>query len=92
MTGELYDILGPRYVANRRTDPRIAELLWAQLGDAESVLNVGAGTGSYEPPNRQVVAVEPSATMRSRRPPGASRCVAGVAEALRSRTPPSTLR
>ena len=82
MTGELYDILGRRYVANRRTDSRIAELLWAQLGDADSVLNVGAGTGSYEPSDRQVVAVEPSATMRSARPPGAARCVAGVAEAL----------
>ncbi|HTY97779.1 MAG TPA: class I SAM-dependent methyltransferase [Solirubrobacteraceae bacterium] len=82
MSGELYDILGARYVANRRTDPRIAELLWAQLGDAASVLNVGAGTGSYEPPHRQVTAVEPSDAMRARRPPGSPECVAGVAEAL----------
>ena len=88
MTGELYDILGRRYVANRRTDPRIAELLWAQLGDADSVLNVGAGTGSYEPSDRQVVAVEPSAAMRSPAPAGGAgvRCRGGRGS-CRSRTP-----
>ena len=82
MSAELYDTLGGGYTANRGTDPRIAELLWAQLGAAGSVLNVGAGTGSYEPPGRRVVAVEPSATMRAQRPPGAPRCVAAGAEAL----------
>jgi SAM-dependent methyltransferase len=83
MTEEgLYEELGERYALARRTDPRIAEILWRALGDAESVLNVGAGTGSYEPADRTVVALEPSATMRSRRPPAAGRCLAGVAEAL----------
>jgi SAM-dependent methyltransferase len=52
------------------------------LGDAETVLNVGAGTGSYEPPDRKLIAVEPSATMRAQRPTGAAPCVAAHAEAL----------
>ena len=82
VSAELYDTLGSGYAANRRTDPRIAQLLWSQLRDANSVLNVGAGAGSYEPPDREVVAVEPSATMRAQRPPGAPRCVAASAEAL----------
>jgi SAM-dependent methyltransferase len=54
------------YTATRRTDPRLAARIWAALGDAERVLNVGAGTGSYEPPDREVVAVEPSAAMAAR--------------------------
>jgi SAM-dependent methyltransferase len=82
MTGELYDELGERYTRARRTDPRIAAAMWSLLGDVESVLNVGAGTGSYEPRNRNVVALEPSQVMRRQRPPGAAECVAGVAEAL----------
>jgi SAM-dependent methyltransferase len=67
------------YTATRRTDPRIARQIWAALGDASTVLNVGAGTGSYEPPDREVVAVEPSAAMAARHP-GA--VVQAVAEAL----------
>jgi SAM-dependent methyltransferase len=78
----LYDELGERYPLARRTDPRIAAIIWGQLANAQTVLNVGAGTGSYEPLDRSVVALEPSATMRSRRPPAAGRCLAGVAEAL----------
>jgi SAM-dependent methyltransferase len=78
----LYDELGERYALARRTDPRIAEIIWGRLADAETVLNVGAGTGSYEPTDRTVIALEPSATMRSRRPLAAGRCYAGVAEAL----------
>jgi SAM-dependent methyltransferase len=70
------------YTATRRTDPRIAARVWAALGDARTVLNVGAGTGSYEPPGRDVLAVEPSPVMRGQRPPGAARCVDGRAEAL----------
>ncbi len=82
MASQLYDSLGTGYVLNRQADPRIASILWAQLGEAESVLNVGAGGGSYEPADRDVVAVEPSATMRAQRPSGGARCVAAVAEAL----------
>jgi SAM-dependent methyltransferase len=80
--GDLYDTLGVGYATGRRTDPRIAAALWAALGDAETVVNVGAGTGSYEPPDREVVAVEPSAVMRAQRPPGAAPCIAASAEAL----------
>jgi SAM-dependent methyltransferase len=78
----LYDTIGTTYTATRRTEPRIAARLWAALGDAQTVLNVGAGTGSYEPSDREVVAVEPSAVMRAQRPPGAARCVAADAESL----------
>ena len=77
-----YDVIGRTYATTRSTDPRIAARIWAALGDARTVLNVGAGAGSYEPPDRDVTAVEPSAVMRAQRPPGAAPCVAGVAEAL----------
>ena len=66
----------------RRTEPRIAAQVWAALGDAQTVLNVGAGTGSYEPSGRDVTAVEPSAVMRAQRPVGAAPCVDAVAESL----------
>ena len=79
---QLYDTIGATYTATRRTDPTIAARIWAALGDARTVLNVGAGTGSYEPPDRQVLAVEPSALMRSQRPRGAAPCVAGAAESM----------
>jgi SAM-dependent methyltransferase len=78
----LYDTIGATYAVTRRTEPRIADQIWAALGDARTVLNVGAGTGSYEPPGRQVLAVEPSALMRSQRPRGAAPCLAGHAENL----------
>lgn len=78
----LYDTIGATYTATRRTEPRIAERIWAALGDARTVLNVGAGTGSYEPLDRSVIAVEPSALMRSQRPAEAPPCVAAVAERL----------
>jgi ubiquinone/menaquinone biosynthesis C-methylase UbiE len=78
----LYDTIGATYTATRRTEPRIAAQVWAALGDARTVLNVGAGTGSYEPPDREVTAVEPSAVMRAQRPAGAAPCVAASAESL----------
>jgi DNA-binding transcriptional MerR regulator len=78
----LYDATGGAYTATRRTDPRIAAQLWDALGDARTVLNVGAGTGSYEPPDRDVTAVEPSAVMRALRPEGSAPCVAAAAESL----------
>ena len=79
---QLYDTIGASYAATRRTEPRIAAQVWDALGDARTVVNVGAGTGSYEPPDREVTAVEPSALMRSQRPAGAARCVAALAERL----------
>jgi DNA-binding transcriptional MerR regulator len=78
----LYDAIGGAYTATRRTEPRIAAQVWNALGDARTVLNVGAGTGSYEPPGREVTAVEPSAVMRAQRPAGAAPCVAADAESL----------
>jgi SAM-dependent methyltransferase len=82
LAGELYDAIGTGYGGARRPDPRIERVIWDALGDADTVLNVGAGTGSYEPPDRRVVAVEPSAVMRAQRPRGAAPCVAASAEAL----------
>ncbi len=79
---QLYDTIGATYTVTRRTEPRIAAQVLAALGDAETVLNVGAGTGSYEPSDRDVTAVEPSAVMRAQRPAGAARCVAASAESL----------
>ena len=78
----LYDAIGGAYTTTRRTEPRIAARVWDALGDARTVLNVGAGTGSYEPPGREVTAVEPSAVMRAQRPASAAPCVAAVAESL----------
>jgi SAM-dependent methyltransferase len=78
----LYDRIGRSYVATRGEDPRIAAAIRSALGDARTVLNVGAGTGSYEPRHRDVTAVEPSAVMRAQRPPGAAPCIDARAEAL----------
>ena len=80
--GQLYDTIGTTYTVTRRTEPRIAAQVWAALGDARTVLNVGAGTGSYEPTDRDVLAVEPSEVMRSQRPADAAPCVAAAAESL----------
>src|SRR5580658_7873616 len=79
---QLYDTIGATYTVTRRTEPRIAAKVWDALGDARTVLNVGAGTGSYEPHDRDVTAVEPSALMRAQRPSGAAPCVAAAAEGL----------
>ena len=81
-SAQLYDTIGATYTVTRCTEPRIAAQIWAALGDARTVLNVGAGTGSYEPPDRYVLAVEPSVLMRSQRPPDAAPCLAGSAENL----------
>lgn len=77
-----YDDLGAGYAGERRADPRVATHLTAALGTARTVVNVGAGTGNYEPTDRQVVAVEPSRVMIEQRPPGAAPAVRAVAEAL----------
>jgi hypothetical protein len=77
-----YDALGHGYAARRRADPRIAARVHAALGSARTVVNVGAGAGSYEPADRWVLAVEPSATMRAQRPPSAAPALAASAERL----------
>src|SRR5262245_64932918 len=81
-TGRVYDTIGRGYARQRRPDPRIAARLIAALGGARSVLNVGAGAGSYEPPDRRVVAVEPSAVMIAQRSAGPATAVQARAEAL----------
>ena len=82
MTPELYDRIGRTYTSTRATDPRIAAAVWEAIGDARTVLNVGAGTGHYEPTDRDVVALEPSSVMIAQRPAGAAPVVQGRAEAL----------
>jgi SAM-dependent methyltransferase len=77
-----YDAIGGDYAATRRPEPRIEAQIIAALGDARSVVNVGAGVGSYEPRDREVVAVEPSAVMIAQRPEGAAPVVQARAEAL----------
>ena len=77
-----YAVHGRGYATQRRTDPRIARFIVDALGDARTVLNVGAGAGSYEPTDRHVVAVEPSAAMRRQRPPHAVPAIDASAEQL----------
>jgi ubiquinone/menaquinone biosynthesis C-methylase UbiE len=77
-----YERHGRTYAQHRREDPRIARHIHAALGDAHTVLNVGAGAGSYEPRDRWVLAVEPSATMRAQRPTTAAPAIDARAEAL----------
>jgi SAM-dependent methyltransferase len=77
-----YERIGHGYAGRRRADPRLERAVAAALGDARSVLNVGAGTGSYEPAARKVIAVEPAALMIAQRPAGAAPCVRGYAEKL----------
>lgn len=79
---EAYDAIGRGYGDHRRPDPRLAAAIWSALEDARSVINVGAGTGSYEPPDRAVLAVEPSAVMIAQRPRGSARAVQAKAERL----------
>ncbi|MEV4133228.1 class I SAM-dependent methyltransferase [Dactylosporangium sp. NPDC049742] len=77
----VYDSIGTTYTATRRPDPRIGARIAAALGDAQSVLNVGAGTGAYEPP-QTVLAVEPSQVMIDQRPSCSAPVVRARAEAL----------
>ncbi len=80
--GALYDRIGTGYATTRSEEPRIARTIKAALGDAHTVLNVGAGTGSYEPGDREVVAVEPSAVMIAQRARDAARGAQAEAEDL----------
>jgi SAM-dependent methyltransferase len=80
-----YQRIGHGYASMRREDPRLARRIDAALGDARSVLNVGAGTGSYEPRDRHVIAIEPSDVMAGQRPPE-------LAPAIRASAGPLPLR
>ncbi|WP_165184808.1 class I SAM-dependent methyltransferase [Caulobacter soli] len=77
-----YGRIGQGYANYRQPDPRIAAFILDALGEARTVLNVGAGPGSYEPVDRDVTAVEPSESMRAQRPPHLPRAIDGTAEAL----------
>lgn len=77
-----YDSTGQGYARQRRPDPRIAVAIEAALGDAQTIVNVGAGSGSYEPSGRRLLAVEPSAIMRAQRPAGAAIAIRAYAEDL----------
>ncbi len=77
-----YDAIGVGYAAYRRPDPRIAAVVHAALGGARCVVNVGAGAGAYEPTDRHVIAIEPSAVMRAQRAPDLPPAINGVAEQL----------
>ncbi len=82
MSGPLYDRIGTTYTSTRRPDPRIEQQIHDALGDAQSVINVGAGAGGYEPADREVLAVEPSPVMIAQRPAGAAPVVRAGAERL----------
>ena len=79
---ELYDEIGVGYTNSRRLDPRIATAILRALGEADTVVNVGAGAGSYEPSDRSVVAVEPSMTMIRQRRVGSAPAVQASATQL----------
>jgi SAM-dependent methyltransferase len=81
-TSPVYDMIGRGYVAHRRADPRWEAVIHEHLGEARLVVNVGAGTGSYEPPHLPVVAIEPSNVMVAQRPPSAAPVVRASASAL----------
>jgi SAM-dependent methyltransferase len=78
----VYDEIGRGYRRTRREDPRILALITEALGGAQSVVNVGAGSGSYEPEDRFVLAVEPSVRMIEQRGPDSAPVIRAVAESL----------
>src|SRR6185503_12124528 len=80
--GGRYDRIGDGYARTRREDPRFAARIHAALGDVRTVVNVGAGTGSYEPRDRHVVAIEPSDVMAAQRPPDLAPAIRASAGAL----------
>ncbi|HUC05289.1 MAG TPA: class I SAM-dependent methyltransferase [Acidimicrobiales bacterium] len=77
-----YDTIGRGYAQYRRPDPRIEEQIWRAVGDATTIVNVGAGTGSYERAGRSIVAVEPSDVMARQRPASAGPVLRAAAECL----------
>lgn len=77
-----YGVIGTGYTRYRQPDPHIAEFIRKALGDAATVLNVGAGAGSYEPVDRDITAIEPSASMRAQRPAHLPMAIDATAESL----------
>jgi SAM-dependent methyltransferase len=77
-----YDLIGINYVELRKPDQRIARIIDSALGSALTVLNVGAGTGSYEPTDRPVTAVEPSSEMIRKRRSATARAIQASADVL----------
>lgn len=77
-----YSVIGRGYAEYRKPDPRIIASITAAFGDARTIVNVGAGAGSYEPTDREVTAVEPSAAMRAQRPASLAPAIDATAEAL----------
>ncbi len=77
-----YGRIGGGYAHYRQPEPKIAALIVAALGEARTVLNVGAGAGSYEPVDREITAVEPSKSMRDQRPAHLPRAIDATAESL----------
>ena len=82
MTSTRYDEIGRSYTRTRRTDPRVAAQIYAALGDAQTIVNIGAGAGSYEAVDRDFIAVEPSSTMIAQRAPGAAPALRAWVESL----------
>ncbi|MHB1089421.1 MAG: class I SAM-dependent methyltransferase, partial [Acidimicrobiales bacterium] len=80
--GQIYETIGVGYSVGRRPDPRWQEAIDSVIGDAKRVINIGAGTGSYEPSERAVIAVEPSELMVSQRPKSESLVVMAAAESV----------
>lgn len=78
----LYDEIGKHYSDHRQSDPRIRQTILDALGGVESVANVGAGTGSYEPTSGRVIPIEPSEVMANQRPPGLTKAIIAAAEEL----------
>lgn len=80
--GPRYDAIGHGYSSTRREDPELRRRIFAALGDSRTVVNVGAGTGSYEPPDRHVIAIEPSDVMAAQRPSDRVPALRGTAAPL----------
>jgi len=78
----IYDAIGHGYARHRRPDPAIVAMIEEELGDAHSVVSIGSGAGSYEPPDRRVLGVDSSAVMIAQRAAGAAPAIQAVAEAL----------
>ena len=77
-----YNSDGKKYSGYRKADLRISKYIWDELGNAKTVLNIGAGAGSYEPTDRYIIAIEPSETMRKQRSPYLPPAINATAESI----------